>query len=512
MIGALLFLGLARAGPVVVPDDAVDRQRAQDLFQDRRLALLVGPEAFDDDSWTDLRFPDDDVFALGEVLADPEQGSFDQVLALTGSAETRLGVVRAAMDSLAAAVASPDDIVFVYFSTHGTLALGDDGRLGQYLVLSDTRLDEVPTTGLAHDEVLGWLDALPSRRKVLLLATCHSGQGKSRLPPEVEELVASTKGSVVPALREVSEATVVIGVCAWNETARESAELGHDIYTHFFLEALRDGDRNGDGAVTATEAHDHARGRTWTFTEGRQRAYARAEVLGTDPILLTGERSRAGAPVVGSYRSRLDGYRIRVDGQDKGSLPGEIVLDSGRHRVELVEPSAERVVARSRISLREGGRLDAGALLRRDAVRLGGGAAWLGATGDVGSDLVLTGELHLPWLPGRGWELIAHGGVAARWPRPTLTGGVAVERPLNPGPLQVRLGGGLEGFLVNRGGDEPLLFPSLVPVPVLSLAWLPRHPLFARLACSGGYLWTTERGSWWHGAHLRAGLVVGGAI
>jgi hypothetical protein len=87
--------------------------------------------------------------------------------------------------------------------------------------------------------------------------------------------------------------------------------------------------------------------------------------------------------------------------------------------------------------------------------------------------------------------------------------GIAVERILVPGSLQLRGGLGLEGFLLGAPGTPPLLAPSLVPLPVVSVAWLPQSPAFARLWASGGYLWYADQGDWHHGWTAQGGLAVG---
>ncbi len=520
----LLLVCAALAGPRELPIDAVDQREAQALFRGRRLALLVGPESFGDGGFPDLRYTADDAQALGEVLEDPERGDFDRVITLTAAEQSGRASVRAAMAELGSQTVSADDTVFVYFSTHGTLAQGDGGDFDQFLVLADTRLDDVRGSALPHAELLAWLESLPSRRKVLLLATCHAGQGKSVLSPDLQAALVGTKGlPPVPPLREVSEAVVVIGVCAWNEVARESEQLGHDIYTWFFLEALEQADLDGDGAVTVTEAHDHARTRTWDFTSGAQRAYARAEILGADPVILAGERRERGVGLLASYWEQLEGLQVVIDGLVKGELPGQVAIPPGAHRVELVEPERGRVVARRRLQVDQGERLDAGLLLKRDRVRLATGVGVSAFGGSVPTGPVGTAEIHLPRWPGHGWELVAHGSTMARWPRPVLEGGFTIERPLVHGTWQLRGGLDLRAFLLQDdlderwfrdeprpAGQEELLAPSLAPMPALSLAWLPGYPAMARLELHGGYLWYTDSGSWNHSWTAGASFVLGG--
>ncbi|MBT3218131.1 MAG: caspase family protein [Proteobacteria bacterium] len=511
MIAILLFLCTALAGPRMVPTSEVDLNETDQLFRGRRLALLVGPNGFEDQAFSPLAYTHLDATALSEVLRDPERGHFDQVWTLTNT--LHLEDLRKTMAEVKSQVTSSDDTVLVYFSTHGTLAR-TDGELRQHLVLSDTKLIDVEYTALSHEELLAWLDSLHSRRKVLILATCHSGQGKSVLSPSLREEFSGVKGGLpLPPLRIVSEAIVLIGVCAFDETARESKELGHDIYTWFFMEALEKADLDGDLAVTVTEAHEYARQRTYEYTEGAQRPYARAEILGADPIVLTGHRNRAvAAASLGSYNPRVEGYQIKVDGEAKGVLPGLVSLDSGIHRVELLSPNGKRVVARRRLKVDKGGRVDVNTLLNRDRVRVGLGPSMqlLSAPGAGGPGVSF--ELHLPNLIGPSWDIVAHGSPVIRWPNPTLEGGIALERVVVPGVFQLRLGLGLEGYLLGAKTDPPLLAPSLVPVPVLSFAIMPDAPSFARLAISGGYLWYTDAGTWNNGWTARASLVVGVAF
>jgi hypothetical protein len=512
ILGFLLML-TAWAGPVLLPSASVDADALRAVGSGQRFALLVGPEGFDDPTLAPLRYTGDDARALRDVLEDPERGHFDKVWTLTGHDASTTPAVRAAMQNLADAVSSPDDTVFVYFSTHGSLHRDARGRLQQFLVLPDTHLDALEETGLSHAEVLSWLDTLPSRRKVLMLATCHSGQGKSRLPETLMRELSSTKGAPpLPALREVSEAVIIIGVCAWNETAQEAEGLGHDIYTWFFLEALSQGDLDGDGAVTVTEAHEHARDKTYAYTQGRQRPYARAEVLGADPIVLTGRRTQRSAATLGTYVASLDGYRVRVNGQLKGALPGLMTLDEGAHTVELLAPERDRVIARQRLKVDPGERVDVGDLVGKDLVRLGiGGGVQVFDQAAAGGPAGIV-ELHLPRWPGDRWELIAHGSGVVRWPHTTLQGGLVLEHILVPGAVQLRAGGGLQAFLLGAPGDPPLLAPSLAPELVLSTAWLPRGPVWARLSTSGSYVWHTDAGDWHHGWNLGGGLVVGASL
>ncbi len=400
-LAACLAGGRPKGG--LAPLDGVSAAAVDAALRPRRLALLVGIEAFRDGRWPALRHAAADARDLGAALGAAELGGFDAVEVLAAEAGTPLAAIREALDRLAGANRSPDDTVLVYFSTHGTLARGPDGALARYLVTSDTDQAHVPGSALSVRELLAGFERLPSRRKVLVLASCHSGAGKSGLPQDVVvELQGLKSGFFVRPLEEISQASMVLSACAWGETAREDDGLGHDIYTAFLLEALREGDADGDGAVTASEAHARAMARTYYFSGGRQRPQAESSVLGADPIVLAGRRERPGQPVLFSFLPSLQGLRIEVDGRDKGELPARLVLEPGAHHVVLREPGAGAPVLEREVELALGDELKVEELLERArprwllAVR-GGYQAFLdGATraslvGDLGlADLSLS--------------------------------------------------------------------------------------------------------------------------
>ena len=150
----------------------------------------------------------------------------------------------------------------------------------------------------------------------------------------------------------------MLSAASFGEAAREDEALGHDVYTYFFLEALRAGDRDGDGAVTISEAHDYARERTWQFTEGQQRPAAESTVLGVDPIVLRGQRERQGSPVIFSYAHTADGIAVRLAGQQKGVLPGGFVAAPGTQRLELVDSGTGGLLYSGDIQLNRGDRVE----------------------------------------------------------------------------------------------------------------------------------------------------------
>lgn len=350
---ALLLVSVAACATPAFTEKGVERFPrgvTESVGAPRRFALLVGIDTFDDARFTSLQFAGADARELGAAL-----GGFASVRVLVTPEETLKANVLAQLDALGREATHPQDTVMVYFSTHGTLARRPGGQLERVIVTRDTRQDLLTDTGLTVERVKSLLEAMPARRKALVLALCHSGKGKSVLPDALAAQLRGTKG--VP-FHEVSEGMLVLTACAFGETARETAAVGHDLYTAGLLQALKQGDRDGDGAVTALEAHDYAREATFALSNGEQRPTAEVELVGRDPVVLSGEVVRSSAPVLFSYAATAEGLRLRVDGTVKGSFPGGFSLEPGARDVQVEDARSGAVLASTRLVLEPGARVD----------------------------------------------------------------------------------------------------------------------------------------------------------
>lgn len=384
LLGATLVCACATSrekGGLVAHPELSERKLAQ--LSGKRLAVLIGVDQPRDEAWPKLQYASSDASALANVLQ--TQGRFEAELLITVPTTSRANVL-AALERLRARNRSPEDVVVVYFSGHGTLARSAGGSLDRYLVTSDATRTSTADTALSVDELNRAFEALPSRRKVLILASCHSGSGKSRLPEEVEQELKGLKGEVPRPLSEVSRGVTTLSASAWGQPAREDDTLKHDIYTHFFLEALvQRKDRNRDGAVSAEEAHDYARIRTYYFTGGRQTPTAESAVVGVDPVVLVGEPSDLGLPEVGSYDENWDGAEVKVDGERVGALPGSMAVAAGAHHLQVLKGDVS--LADSKVELSAGDRLDLSSLSRAPS-------AWLSLEARGGYQFLLTPQLR----------------------------------------------------------------------------------------------------------------------
>jgi Caspase domain len=371
LIGLIVLTHIGHADEGTV--GTISKEEIEPFFKAKRLALVIGINDFDDSNWQSLRFAGKDADNMASALVNPDLGFFDEVIKRVDPSATNRANVMEALAQLNIANTNSEDTVYIYISTHGTLARDSNGQLQQYLVAKDTQFDDVVKTGINVNDLITFFNRMASHRKVLVLASCHSGMGKSKLPDDIKVELGRLKSQFfIKPLEAASEASVIIGVCAWGETAQEDPNLENDIYTHFFIEGMKKYDRNDDGAVSISEAHDYAQRQTYYFTKGEQRPFARSDILGADPIIMSGNVNRSGKPVVFSYGHELEGMMLAIDGTQKGALPDGFASGSGWSKIKAYEQDTGVERHNSLIYIRDGERINLDKVISsRSAPKLG---------------------------------------------------------------------------------------------------------------------------------------------
>lgn len=310
---------------VLVPLERIASNPAQMFI------VSIGVERYADAFWPPLKWAAADARRVSNALGTGSNFKVKRYSLLNH--EATLDNIHATLDAVAKA-ARPNDTVIFYVSTHGTLAQTGAGDLERVVVIYDTKKDQPLTTGLSQAVLNDWLEKIQARKKLMIFATCYSGEGKSRLPESIRAMLGTPKGKLI-SLAEVSEGSLILAAAAKNEVALENDQLQGDVYTHFILEALTAHDRNKDGMVSALEAHDYARDRTWEFTHGRQRPTANVRFIGDADIALYGRKSATGLPVLEAYDERLAGLRVQVNGRVKSELPTAFPLSENTNLVTI---------------------------------------------------------------------------------------------------------------------------------------------------------------------------------
>jgi tetratricopeptide (TPR) repeat protein len=196
-------------------------------------ALVIGISQFKD-SAINLQYAAKDASDFANYLV--KEGNFapDHVRLLTNRKATRAEILNQLGGNWLPRVASPDDLVMVYFSSHGSPGTMDVGNVN-YLVAYDTDKTNLYGTGISLQDFTTQLkERVHSDRVVLLMDACHSGAA----------IASGAKG----LLREqnVDAAQIAQGsgqfvICSSlaDESSWESTRYKNGVFTHYLLEGLR---------------------------------------------------------------------------------------------------------------------------------------------------------------------------------------------------------------------------------------------------------------------------------
>ena len=355
----MLLLGAALAGVTPTAPGS-----AGGAYAPRRVAVVIGIQDYADPALQGLRYATKDATDLGTVLESPDVGGFDRVFVIQGAASTTRAALARAI-KVATADLQRDDTFLLYLSGHGTLTLDPLEGSRMWILPSDGRIEDPEHTGLAVADLETLVNALPARRRVLILDTCHNGRtgSKSSLGSPTAQLLHGLRGEVPAPLgeREVSESEARLFAAQYYQPAMEDPTLQNGVYTHFLIAGLTSArsaaDLDKDGLVDVGEAHQYARDHTITYTGGLQVPRAEYRVVGREDIYLSGRqdmRTTAERALFSAYDQVLDRARILVNGTPRGELPGLVAVDPGAQVVEVQTPDGRRL-------LKEHVHLDAGA-------------------------------------------------------------------------------------------------------------------------------------------------------
>lgn len=203
---------------------------------------------------------------------------------------------------------SVDDVVIISFSGHGVL----DDDYNWYYATYDMDFDKPSVSGLRYEEIELLLDGIPSRKKILLIDACHSGEVDKEYITEISQSSNNTdivsipvggKGSqpinVSPKtgmqnsfdlMRELfanlskSNGSVVISASGGMEYAFEGNIWNNGVFTYSFINGLKHSkaDQNKDGKITINEIKSYVSQQVETLTNGKQKPTSRQENIESD--------------------------------------------------------------------------------------------------------------------------------------------------------------------------------------------------------------------------------------
>lgn len=172
-----------------------------------------------------------------------------------------------------------DDVVLIYFSGHGSMGMGEDGKPHYYLIPQNGVLTDLNRTALLDDLLEELIGQLPSRQVVMILDACYSGGGGTAIRARG---VKNPTLTTLPAPRPLIEPTagrIFMAASKPEQVAWEDDQRKGGLFTSYVIEGLSGAaDRDGRGVVTALDLYQ--------FVSPRVREYARQEIKADQtPIL-----------------------------------------------------------------------------------------------------------------------------------------------------------------------------------------------------------------------------------
>ena len=333
----------------------------------QKLFLTIGIDSYEEPYWRDLNYAGKDAKDMASSL----KPSFDGGWTLVSNEESNVtqNSIKTAFDRLNKANVSEADTVIVYLSGHGTIGKAFNPKAEQYelqkfVVTWETNPEDPISTGLSHQTLIDMFSQLKSRKKVLILDTCYSGGGKSRLTNKILQLIANQKSAFPKEPTDlISEGSIILAASAWGEEALESKDHKNGLYTHFLIEGF-DKDFNGDGAVSITEAHTHATSMVVKSTGGAQHPTAKIEVVGQDPIIVKGSVNKSHSPYLFAYEWVTRRFDIAINGISKGAMTsGGMEVPVGRVRLTITDPKTGNTLVDRFVTFKEGEEYSASSLI-----------------------------------------------------------------------------------------------------------------------------------------------------
>lgn len=193
-----------------------------------RKALVIGINDYKDPD-ASLEGCVNDAVSIASILKKNGDGSpnFDVKLITNPPNTTDIPTIRWLIEELFEA---PNDVALLYYAGHGLLK-----STGGYIVTSDFRQYN---EGISMQEILELATNSEARSKIIILDCCHSGS-----------FAASNLGN--PNISNLCNELTVITASRNIESAVESDDNGHGVFTSLLINALQGGAADIRGHITA---------------------------------------------------------------------------------------------------------------------------------------------------------------------------------------------------------------------------------------------------------------------
>ncbi|MFA6208632.1 MAG: tetratricopeptide repeat protein [Candidatus Obscuribacterales bacterium] len=200
-------------------------------------ALIIGTGRFKDPK-INLRYAAKDAQDFSDFLIKERNFAPDHVQLLTNEAATRANILSLLGSKWLPRVAEKDDLVVIYFSTHGSPSSLDLGGVN-YLVAHDTDPSDLYATGIAMQDLARIIKArVHSDRVMLVLDACHSGV---TAPASGKSIVRPGNVDVDPIVQGTGQ--LVISSSKPDQRSWESQRYEGSVFTRYLIDGFR---KNGN--------------------------------------------------------------------------------------------------------------------------------------------------------------------------------------------------------------------------------------------------------------------------
>lgn len=196
-------------------------------------AMIVGISEFKDPK-INLRYAAKDAKDFYDFLVNEKNFAADHVQLLTNEKATRANILSLLGSKWLPRLAESDDLVIIYFSSHGSPSNLDIGGVN-YLVAYDTDPTDLYATGIAMQDLARIIKGrVHSDRIMLVLDACHSGVAA---PSSGKGIVRTGNVDVDQVVQGTGQ--LVISSSTPDQRSWESDRYQGSVFTKYLIEGLR---------------------------------------------------------------------------------------------------------------------------------------------------------------------------------------------------------------------------------------------------------------------------------
>ncbi len=281
--------------------------------QAEHYALLIGVRQYIPTELTDLKYTENDVVKLAEVLRQRGYQPDNIVLMTQTTGADRAGLlptsdnIRHQLKLLLAGL-DRSDTILIAVSGHGVQFLGEEV---DYFCPMDAKLADRSTL-VSLKEIYDQLDACGAAGKLLLVDACRDD-------PQTD-LSKSTKKIELEPVHEKRPSVVVEGgaialkSCSRTQQSFEDPRLEHGIFFYHLIEGFKGAaDLDGDGEITVSELESHTTKRVKDYARSQlgvlqiPSRFSRGEVQGDIIVAIKVESKNPGMLITPKVESRVPG-------------------------------------------------------------------------------------------------------------------------------------------------------------------------------------------------------------